>query len=164
MRALEKDIEAQSRGLTIRAVRVTKPKIPEAIRRNYELMEAEKTQLMIAEQHQKVVEKQAETERKKAIIEAEKQSAVAQIKETEMVRAKESEQARARVANAMHLEKQRALADAEHYAAERKAAANEAMLSENYLRLAAIHAIANNTKVYFGPDVPKIYAGAWPTN
>ncbi|MGH0184568.1 UNVERIFIED_CONTAM: hypothetical protein FKN15_015336 [Acipenser sinensis] len=50
------------------AVRVTKPNIPESIRRNYELMESEKTKLLIAAQTQKVVEKEAETERKRAVI------------------------------------------------------------------------------------------------
>ncbi len=35
-------------------MRVTKPKIPEAIRKNYELMEAEKTKLLIATEHQRV--------------------------------------------------------------------------------------------------------------
>ena len=55
-------------GLYVQAVRVTKPKIPEAIRKNYETMECEKTKLLISVQHQKVVEKEAETERKKAII------------------------------------------------------------------------------------------------
>lgn len=55
-------------GLFIQAVRVTKPKIPENIRRNYESMEAEKTKLLIAEQRQHVVEKEAETERRRAVI------------------------------------------------------------------------------------------------
>ena len=54
-------------------------KIPESIRKNYELMEAEKTKLMISTQRQKVVEKEAETERKKAVIEAEKEASVGKI-------------------------------------------------------------------------------------
>ncbi|KAH0623185.1 hypothetical protein JD844_031230 [Phrynosoma platyrhinos] len=54
--------------LFVQAVRVTKPNIPETIRKNYELMESEKTKLLIAAQKQKVVEKEAETERKKALI------------------------------------------------------------------------------------------------
>ena len=36
--ALQKDMHSSAPGLEIVAVRVTKPKIPEAIRRNYELM------------------------------------------------------------------------------------------------------------------------------
>lgn len=55
-------------GLNVQAVRVTKPRIPESIRYNYEKMEAEKTELLVATQHQRVVEKLAETERKKAVI------------------------------------------------------------------------------------------------
>lgn len=71
--ALQADLDKMAPGLYVQAVRVTKPKIPETIRRNYELMEGEKTKLLIAVQKQKVVEKDAETDRKKAIIEAEKQ-------------------------------------------------------------------------------------------
>ncbi|XP_031696435.1 erlin-1 isoform X2 [Anarrhichthys ocellatus] len=66
--ALQKDLIAMAPGLTIQAVRVTKPKIPESIRRNFELMEAEKTRLLVTAQTQRVVEKEAETERKRAII------------------------------------------------------------------------------------------------
>jgi hypothetical protein len=36
--ALQKDLNLISPGLYIQAVRVTKPKIPEVIRKNYELM------------------------------------------------------------------------------------------------------------------------------
>ncbi|EHA98402.1 Erlin-1 [Heterocephalus glaber] len=77
--ALQKDLKIMAPGLTIQAIRVTKSKIPEAIRRNFELMEAEKTKLLIAAQKQKVVEKEAETERKKAVIEAEKVAQLAKI-------------------------------------------------------------------------------------
>ncbi|VDN10558.1 unnamed protein product [Dibothriocephalus latus] len=67
-KALQSDLNTMAPGLIIQAVRVTKPKIPENIRRNYESMEAEKTKLLIAQQRQKVVEKEAETERKRAVI------------------------------------------------------------------------------------------------
>ncbi|KAK3928766.1 Erlin-2-B [Frankliniella fusca] len=60
--ALQRDLNEMAPGLYIQAVRVTKPKIPETIRKNYELMEGEKTKLLISEQHQKLVEKDAETD------------------------------------------------------------------------------------------------------
>ena len=41
-------------GSQIIAVRVTKPGIPDQIRRNFEQMEAEKTKLLIAEASSKV--------------------------------------------------------------------------------------------------------------
>ena len=54
------DLSEMAPGLKVHSVRVTKPKIPEAIRKNYELMEGEKTKLLIATQHQKVVEKESQ--------------------------------------------------------------------------------------------------------
>uniref|UniRef100_A0A4W3H5L1 ER lipid raft associated 2 n=1 Tax=Callorhinchus milii TaxID=7868 RepID=A0A4W3H5L1_CALMI len=89
--ALQQDLTSMAPGLIIHAVRVTKPNIPETIRRNYELMESEKTKLLIAAQKQKVVEKEAETERKKALIEAEKVAQVAEIKFAQMIMEKETE-------------------------------------------------------------------------
>ena len=68
-RTLQAELNILTPGLTIHAVRVTKPKIPEAIKHNYELMEQEKTKLMISTQVQKVKEKDAETTRKLAEIE-----------------------------------------------------------------------------------------------
>jgi regulator of protease activity HflC (stomatin/prohibitin superfamily) len=53
-KALQADLDKLAPGLTVMNVRVTKPKIPESIRRNYEEMEAEKTKLLIAVQTQKV--------------------------------------------------------------------------------------------------------------
>lgn len=53
--ALQRELNEMAPGLTIQAVRVTKPKIPEVIRKNYELMEGEKTKLLISIQHQKVI-------------------------------------------------------------------------------------------------------------
>ncbi len=88
--ALQNDLNSLAPGLFIQTVRVTKPKIPESIRQNYELMEAEKTKLLIATQHQKLVEKEAETERKKAIIEAEKVAQVAKIQYEQKILEKES--------------------------------------------------------------------------
>lgn len=52
--ALQQDLDKLAPGLTVMNVRVTKPKIPESIRRNYEAMEAEKTRWLIAVQTQKV--------------------------------------------------------------------------------------------------------------
>lgn len=53
-KALQADLDVMAPGLHVQAVRVTKPKIPETIRKNYELMEAEKTKLLISAQRQKV--------------------------------------------------------------------------------------------------------------
>ncbi|XP_040293703.1 erlin-1-like isoform X2 [Bufo bufo] len=125
--SLQKELNFMAPGLTIQAVRVTKPKIPETIRRNFELMEGEKTKLLIAAQRQKVVEKEAETERKKAVIDS------------------------------AFLARERAKADAEYYAAYKLAESNKLKLTPEYLELMKFQVISTNNKIYFGNDIPSMF-------
>ncbi|XP_004625604.1 erlin-1 isoform X1 [Octodon degus] len=155
--ALQKDLNIMAPGLTIQAVRVTKPKIPEAIRRNFELMEAEKTKLLIAAQKQKVVEKEAETERKKAVIEAEKIAQVAKIRFQQKVMEKETEKRISEIEDAAFLAREKAKADAEYYAAHKYATSNKHKLTPEYLELKKYEAIASNSKIYFGSNIPNMF-------
>uniref|UniRef100_A0A665UI61 Erlin-1 n=1 Tax=Echeneis naucrates TaxID=173247 RepID=A0A665UI61_ECHNA len=155
--ALQKDLNAMAPGLSIQAVRVTKPKIPEAIRRNFELMEAEKTRLLITAQTQKVVEKEAETERKKAIIEAQKVAQVAEIQFQQKVMEKQTEKKISEIEDAAFLARERAKADAEFYTAAKFAEANRLKLTPEYLELMKYQAIAGNSKIYFGQDIPNMF-------
>merc|ERR1719290_605472 len=155
--SLQRDLTEMAPGLKVLSVRVTKPKIPEAIRKNYELMEAEKTKLMISTQRQKVIEKDAETDRKKAVIEAEKEAMVAKIKYEQNIQEKESMQKMEAINDNVHLAKEKSRADAEFYKVERSASANKLLLSKEYLELKKIEAISSNNKVYFGPDIPNMF-------
>merc|ERR1711976_11027 len=119
--ALQNDLLEMAPGLKVHAVRVTKPKIPEAIGKNFELMEAEKTKLLISTQRQKVVEKEAETERKKAVIEAEKEAHVAKIQYERMIMEKESNQKIAEIEDSIHLAREKAKSDAEFYRIQKQA-------------------------------------------
>uniref|UniRef100_A0A7N6BFV5 Erlin-1 n=1 Tax=Anabas testudineus TaxID=64144 RepID=A0A7N6BFV5_ANATE len=174
--ALQKDLNVMAPGLTIQAVRVTKPKIPEAIRRNFELMEAEKTRLLITAQTQKVVEKEAETERKKAIIEAQKVAQVAEIQFQQKVMEKETEKRISEIEDAAFLAREKAKADAEYYTAAKFFDTNarnhttfnpqlsclspkslQLKLTPEYLELMKYQAIAANSKIYFGQDIPNMF-------
>merc|ERR1719445_298109 len=146
--ALQNDLLEMAPGLKVHSVRVTKPKIPEAIRKNYELMEAEKTKLLISTQRQKVIEKDAETERKKAVIEAEKEAMVAKIKYEQNIQEKESMQKMEAINDNVHLAKEKSRADAEFYKIERSATANKLLLSKEYLELKKIEAMSVNNKVF----------------
>ncbi|XP_008333941.1 erlin-2 [Cynoglossus semilaevis] len=154
---LQEDLTSMAPGLIIQAVRVTKPNIPESIRRNYELMESEKTKLLISQQTQKVVEKEAETERIKAVIEAEKVAQVAEIKFEQKVMEKETERKISGIEDGAFLARQRAKADAEFYTAQRTAEANKLKLTPEYLQLMKYKAIAANSKIYFGNDIPHMF-------
>merc|ERR1719244_256424 len=110
--SLQRDLTEMAPGLKVLSVRVTKPKIPEAIRKNYELMEAEKTKLLIATEKQKVIEKESETERKKAVIEAEKEAMVAKIKYEQNILERESMQKMETIMDQMHVDKEKSRTDA----------------------------------------------------
>lgn len=60
--ALTKSTSQWAPGIEILSIRVTKPHIPDNLKRNYEKIEAEKTQLQIAAQEQKVKQQRAETD------------------------------------------------------------------------------------------------------
>ncbi|XP_006820497.2 erlin-1-like [Saccoglossus kowalevskii] len=155
--ALQIDLTNMAPGLTIQAVRVTKPKIPEQIRKNYEAMEAEKTKLLIAEQRQRVVEKEAETERKKAIIEAQKNAEVAKINFEQKIMEKESQQKISEIEDLTHLAHEKATADATFYAAERETQSNKLKLTPEYLEMMKYQAISQNSKIYFGESIPNMF-------
>lgn len=156
--ALQKDLVEMAPGLFIQAVRVTKPKIPEKIRSNYEAMEAEKSKLMIVTQRQKVVEKEAETERKRAVIEAEKVAEVTNIEWQQKILGKESQKKMSQIEDETHLSREKALADAEFYKAEKMAESNKVMLTSEYLELKRYESVAQNTKIYFGDSIPTMFA------
>ncbi|XP_075466421.1 erlin-1-like [Ascaphus truei] len=155
--SLQEELNVMAPGLTIQAVRVTKPKIPEAIRRNFELMEGEKTKLLISAQRQKVVEKEAETERKKAVIEAEKVAQVAQIYDQQKIMEKETEKRISEIEDFAYLAKEKAKADAEYYTAQTSAESNKIKLTPQYLELMKYQAISANSKIYFGSDIPSMF-------
>lgn len=157
---LQRDIDVFAAGLMIIAIRVTKPRIPLDILRNYEKIEAEKTALKVAEQTQKLVEKKAETDRKKAIIEADKEAMVAAIHLNQTLAAKRNEQRIAQIENDMRLAKIHAEADAELYRAMKEAEANRVRLTPELLHLETVRALANNTKIYFGDSIPKLFVGS----
>jgi hypothetical protein len=48
MKSLNKDLEIWAPGIEILSVRITKPKVPERIRKNFELMEKLKVDYFIA--------------------------------------------------------------------------------------------------------------------
>jgi len=156
-KALQDSITALAPGLEVMAVRVTKPKIPEQIKRAYEEMETEKTKLLISQQRQKVVEKDAETERKRAVIEAEKLAMIQKIKTDAIVLEKEELRKISEIEDATNLARQKGIADAEAYKQMKEAEANQAKLTPAYLEYSRYQSLSNNTEIFFGPDIPTYF-------
>lgn len=104
-----------------------------------------------------VVEKHAETERKKAVIEAEKEAQVAKIQYQQKIMEKESLQRISQIEDEMHLATQKSRANAEFYRLQQEAEINKLLHTPEYLELKKYEALALNTKVYFGSDIPQTF-------
>ncbi|BAT74797.1 hypothetical protein VIGAN_01255600 [Vigna angularis var. angularis] len=151
--ALQVDCTRYAPGIEIISVRVTKPTIPNSIRRNFEQMEEERTKVLIAIEKQKVAEKEAETMKKMAISEAEKNANVSKILMEQKLLEKDSTRRQEEIENAMYLAREKSLADADFYRVIKEAEANTLKLTPEFLQLKFIEAIANNTKIFFGDKV-----------
>lgn len=103
------------------------------------------------------MEKDAETDRKKALIEAEKESQVAQIHYNQKIMEKESLQRMASIEDAMHLAREKSRSDAHFYQTKNQAEANKLLLTREYLELKKFDSLAQNSKVYYGQDIPKMF-------
>ncbi|EEF50755.1 SPFH domain-containing protein 2 precursor, putative [Ricinus communis] len=154
--ALQGDCTRYAPGIEIISVRVTKPTIPESIRRNFEQMEEERTKVLIAIERQKVVEKEAETKKKMAISEAEKNANVSKILMEQKLMEKDSARREQEIENQMYMSHEKSLADAAFYRVMKEAEANKLKLTPEFLELKFIEAIADNTKIFFGDKVPNM--------
>ncbi|TKY58942.1 Erlin-1 protein [Spatholobus suberectus] len=154
--ALQVDCTHYAPGIEIISVRVTKPTIPDSIRRNFEQMEEERTKVLIAIEKQKVAEKEAETMKKMAISEAEKNANVSKILMEQKLLEKDSARRQEEIENAMYLAREKSLADADFYRVIKEAEANRLKLTPEFLQLKFIEAIANNTKIFFGDKIPNM--------
>jgi len=57
----------------------------------------------------------------------------------------------------IHLDKEKSAADAEFYRIKMQADSNKLLLTKEYLEMKRIESLGNNTKLYYGPDLPKIF-------
>lgn len=167
--ALQKDCDSYDTGIKVIAIRVTKPRIPDAVRLNYERAEEAKTELMIAQQEAQVARTRAETERMKmvvaserdaqiAVISAQKEANVSAIVTEKEILVKEGERKKAIIMNDMLVSAEKAKADALYYQLEREAQGNKLKHTPAFLKLELFKALAQNTKVFFGESIPKIFS------
>lgn len=152
--SLKNDCSIHAPGIDIIAVRMTKPSVPDNIRVEFEKREAAIAALQVAEQRRLVEAAQADTEAQKKRIEAQRDADVAAINSKMEVAQQEAEQKKEAIRDEMHKSHERALADAEAYTTEKRAKANQALLSPQYLELKRYENIAANTKIYFGSKIP----------
>ena len=127
--ALQKDVDIWAPGIEIIAIRVTKPKIPKSIEKDYEAMEEEKTKLLISTESQRVVEKKAETERLRSLIEAEKLAEVSKVRMQQELLEKMAYQRLELLEDEIGTAREKCLADARFYKESKLSEANQLKLT-----------------------------------
>ena len=70
---------------------------------------------------------------------------------------KESQQRIAAIEDEMHLAREKSRSEAEYYQTKMQAEANKLLLTVEFLELKKYEALAQNTKVYYGQDIPKMF-------
>ncbi|KAK1423143.1 hypothetical protein QVD17_18438 [Tagetes erecta] len=151
--ALQADCTRYAPGIEIISVRVTKPKIPVIVRRNFEQMEEERTKVLVSIEKQRVAEKEAETQKKIAITEAEKHAYVSKIVMEQKLMEKDGLRMQEEISNAMYMAREKSLTDAKLYQTIKEAEANKLMLTPQFLELKFYEAISKNTKLFFGEKI-----------
>uniref|UniRef100_A0A8C2GSG5 ER lipid raft associated 2 n=1 Tax=Cyprinus carpio TaxID=7962 RepID=A0A8C2GSG5_CYPCA len=90
-------------------------------------------------------------------IQAEKVAQVSEIKFEQKVMEKEIEKKISEIEDGAFIARQKAKADAEFYTAQRAAEGNKLKLTPEYLQLMKFKAIAANSKIYFGSEIPHMF-------
>lgn len=171
--ALQKSCDDWQTGIRIVSIRVTKPRIPDAVRKNYEQIETQKTQFLIQMEQEKVAKKEEEIQRMRETVQAQKEAEVAKINAEKLatistinlqkeIHEKEAEKKKRAIDDEIFLSHKKAMADAEHYELTQRAQANKLLYSEEYLRYVLYTSLANNTKIFFGEKIPSIFVDLLP--
>lgn len=154
--ALQRDLDTWAPGIEIIATRVTKPRLPKNIARDYETMEEEKTKLLISTAAQQKIQKEAETEQLRAMIEAEKEAAVSAIKSQQSLLEKQAYQNIELIEDEINTSREKALADAAFYKKQKKAQANALKMTSEYLAHQSYTHMKAQPKVFMESDLGHI--------
>jgi len=163
-------------GIQIMSIRVTKPRIPEAVRKNYEAIETAKTEFLVRQQEENVAKKeenihkmraisQAEKEAEVARIQAEKELNVAKINVEREIAEKEAEKKKRFIDDEIVLHQLKGYGDSDFYRVNKLAESNKYLFTEFYLRYVLYKSLSNNTTIYFGGKIPNMFwGGTLPPN
>jgi len=166
--ALQTSCDKFDTGIQIMSVRITKPRIPDTVKQNYEAIETAKTEFLVRQQEENVAKKeeniskmravsQADKEAEVARIQAEKELSVAKINVAREITEKEAERKKRFIDDEIELNYLKGQGDGEFYRISKIAEANKHMFTEQYLRYVLYKSLANNTTIYFGGKIPQMF-------
>jgi len=173
--SLQGNCDKFTTGITILGIRVTKPRIPESVKANYEAIEVSRTDLLVRQQLARIAKKeedilraratiQAERESEVARLNAEKQANISKINAEREILEKEAEKKKRYIDDEISLHQKNMLSDADYYTKIKIAEANQELYSNEYLRYILYSSLANNAKIFFGEKIPEIFSDLVPIN
>merc|ERR1719240_1342349 len=93
----------------------------------------------------------------RSLINAQMEADVSEIAMKREIAEKEARKRIAEIEDQAHIAHERAVSDANFYASSKEAEANRARLTPEYLKYTEILAMANNSKIFFGEDIPSVF-------
>eukprot|EP01060_Flectonema_neradi_P005296 TRINITY_DN1350_c0_g1_i1.p2 TRINITY_DN1350_c0_g1~~TRINITY_DN1350_c0_g1_i1.p2 ORF type:complete len:320 (+),score=89.40 TRINITY_DN1350_c0_g1_i1:1128-2087(+) len=154
---LQTDCDKYDIGIDIISIRVTKPTIPDSIKKTFAQLEEAKQELLLKKEQQRLMEAEQVIVLQQAKAKAEQNKQVRKIQlEVELLE-EESKKSIQLVRDTMKSESIKAMADAEAYSIRVVAEAEATRLSKAKLQEVLYTSLSNNTKMYFGESIPKFW-------
>jgi len=136
-------------GLNILNLFIPKPDIPPAIAANYREVKIEWTRQLVAQQKQKTEKIHKETVLQNEVMDAERKKEVSRINNEQKLNFKEHEKNISSINNTIYTLKENTWTDIESYRAQSQAKDNEALLTDQYIKLQMTKGLMANNKIYF---------------
>lgn len=153
---LNRDLENWAPGIEILSIRVTKPNIPERIKRNFEEMEKLKIDYFIAAEKEKVKVEEELTKQRQQVIKAESNFDVKRIDLKKGIEKKENDLKMARIEGEMIFEKAKTQIETEFMAAFEEAEMYPVLFTDQYMSFLATDALTSNATFMLGDEIPNV--------
>ena len=135
---------------------MTKPNIPDRIKRNFEEMERLKIDYFIAAEKEKVSVEEELTKQRQKVIKAESNFEVKRIDLKKMIEKKANDLRMARIEGEMIFEKARTQIETEFMAAFEEAEMYPVLFTDQYMSFLATDALTSNATYVLGDEIPNV--------
>jgi hypothetical protein len=135
---------------------VTKPQIPDRIKKNFEEMEKLKVDFFIAAEKEKVRVEEEMTKQRQQVIKAESNLEVKRIDLKKMIEKKENDLKMAKIDGEMIFDKAKTQIETEFLAAFEEAENYPILYTDTYMSFLATDALTSNATFILGDQIPNI--------
>ena len=164
IKSLNKDLSQWAPGIEILSIRVTKPNIPDRIRRNFEEIEKLKVDFFITSEKEKVRVEEELTKQRQQVIKSDSNLEVKRIDLKKMIEKKQNDLKMAAIEGEMIFEKAKTQIETEFLAAFEEAENYGVLFTDAYMSFLATDALTANTTFVLGDEIPNVHLAPLPTS